>query len=49
MKDDIYAFIFGRKGLMAGVGIHGNKITKTTEPMLNGCILRDEAGFAHAE
>ena len=25
---DIYAFIFGQKGLMAGVGIQGNKITK---------------------
>ncbi len=29
MKDDIYAFIFGQKGLMAGLGIQGNKITKT--------------------
>ena len=28
-KDDIYAFVFGQKGLMAGVGIQGNKITKT--------------------
>src|SRR5262245_10405570 len=28
MKDDIYAFIFGQKGLMAGHGIQGNKITK---------------------
>jgi lipid-binding SYLF domain-containing protein len=28
MKDDIYAFIFGQKGLMAGLGIQGNKITK---------------------
>jgi lipid-binding SYLF domain-containing protein len=27
-KDDIYAFIFGQKGLMAGLGIQGNKITK---------------------
>jgi lipid-binding SYLF domain-containing protein len=27
-KDDIYAFIFGQKGLMAGIGIQGNKITK---------------------
>jgi len=25
--EDIYAFIFGQKGLMAGVGIQGNKIT----------------------
>ena len=28
-KDDIYAFVFGQKGLMAGVGLQGNKITKT--------------------
>jgi len=28
MKDDIYAFIFDQKGLMAGLGIQGNKITK---------------------
>ena len=28
MKDDIYAFIFGQKGLMAGLGIQGNKIAK---------------------
>jgi lipid-binding SYLF domain-containing protein len=27
-KDDIYTFIFGQKGLMAGVGIQGNKITR---------------------
>lgn len=27
-KDDIYAFIFGQKGLMAGLGIQGSKITK---------------------
>jgi lipid-binding SYLF domain-containing protein len=27
-KDDIYAFIFGQSGLMAGLGIQGNKITK---------------------
>ena len=25
---DIYAFIFNQKGLMAGIGIQGNKITK---------------------
>jgi lipid-binding SYLF domain-containing protein len=29
MKDDIYAFIFSQKGLMAGLGLQGNKITKT--------------------
>jgi len=28
MKSDIYAFIFGQRGLMAGIGIQGNKITK---------------------
>jgi len=28
-NDDIYAFIFGQKGLMAGLGIQGNKVTKT--------------------
>lgn len=28
MKEDIYAFVFGQKGLMAGVGLQGNKITK---------------------
>jgi lipid-binding SYLF domain-containing protein len=27
-KDDIYAFIFGQKGLMAGLGLQGTKITK---------------------
>jgi lipid-binding SYLF domain-containing protein len=29
MKDDIYAFVFGQKGLMAGVGLQGNKISKS--------------------
>jgi len=28
MKEDVYAFIFGQKGLMAGVGLQGNKITR---------------------
>ena len=28
MKDDIYAFIFGQKGLMAGLGLQGNKIAR---------------------
>jgi len=28
MKDDIYAFIFSQKGLMAGLGIQGNKISQ---------------------
>ena len=27
-KDDVYAFIFNQSGLMAGLGIQGNKITK---------------------
>ena len=30
LKDDIYAFVFGQKGLMAGLGIQGNKISKIT-------------------
>ena len=29
-KDDVYAMIFGQKGLMAGLGIQGNKITQIT-------------------
>lgn len=28
LKDDIYAFLFGQKGLMAGLGVQGNKITR---------------------
>jgi lipid-binding SYLF domain-containing protein len=28
MKEDVYAFIFGQKGLMAGLGLQGNKISK---------------------
>ena len=28
MQDDIYPYIFGRKGLMAGLGLQGNKIDK---------------------
>ena len=31
MQNDIYAFVFGQKGLMAGIGIQGNKITKITK------------------
>ena len=30
LKDDIYAFVFGQKGLMASIGLQGNKITKIT-------------------
>ena len=29
-KDDIYAFIFGQKGLMAGIGLQGSKISRIT-------------------
>ena len=29
LKADIYAVVFDQKGMMAGVGIQGNKITKT--------------------
>jgi lipid-binding SYLF domain-containing protein len=28
MKDDIYAFVFSQKGLMAGLGLQGNKISR---------------------
>ena len=27
-KEDIYAFSFGQKGLMAGMGLQGSKITQ---------------------
>jgi len=27
-KSDIYAFFFDQKGLMAGIGLQGTKITK---------------------
>jgi lipid-binding SYLF domain-containing protein len=27
-KDDVYAFVFSQKGLMAGIGLQGTKITK---------------------
>jgi lipid-binding SYLF domain-containing protein len=29
-KDDVYAFFFSQKGLMAGLGLQGSKITKIT-------------------
>ena len=29
-KEDIYAFFFGQKGLMAGLGLQGSKITRIT-------------------
>src|SRR5262245_32022971 len=28
LKDDVYAFVFGQKGRMAGLGLQGNKISK---------------------
>ena len=28
VQSDVYAFVFGQKGLMAGVGLQGSKITK---------------------
>ena len=28
LRDDIYAFIFSQTGLMAGLGLQGNKVTK---------------------
>ena len=31
LTQDVYAFIFNQKGLMAGLGIQGSKITKISE------------------
>lgn len=28
LTSDVYAFVFGQKGLMAGIGIQGSKVTK---------------------
>ena len=28
LRDDVYAFVFGQKGLMAGIGLQGSKITR---------------------
>jgi len=28
LKSDVYAFVFDQKGLMAGIGLQGSKITK---------------------
>jgi lipid-binding SYLF domain-containing protein len=30
LQSGVYAFIFSQKGLMAGVGLQGSKITKIT-------------------
>ena len=31
LTKDVYAFIFNQKGLMAGAGIQGSKITKVSQ------------------
>lgn len=31
LKDDVYAFIFDQKGLMAGLGIQGSKVTRISK------------------
>jgi len=28
IQSDVYAFVFGQQGLMAGLGIQGSKITR---------------------
>jgi lipid-binding SYLF domain-containing protein len=28
LKSDVYAFIFGQQGLMAGIGVQGQKISR---------------------
>jgi lipid-binding SYLF domain-containing protein len=33
LKEDVYAFVFGQKGLMAGVGLQGSKITRIQPEM----------------
>ena len=30
-RDDVYAFVFDQKGLMAGAGLQGSKITRITK------------------
>ena len=45
MKDDVYAFVFGQKGLMAGLGIQGNKSRRSrrSRPQprdLEGCTMK---------
>jgi lipid-binding SYLF domain-containing protein len=31
LTSDVYAFIFSQKGLMAGIGIQGSKITRVNK------------------
>jgi len=30
MRADVYAFVFDQRGLMAGIGLEGSKVTKIT-------------------
>jgi len=32
LRKDIYAFFFSQRGLMAGLGLQGSKITRITPP-----------------
>jgi lipid-binding SYLF domain-containing protein len=32
LQKDVYAFFFNQKGLMAGLGLQGSKITRITPP-----------------
>jgi lipid-binding SYLF domain-containing protein len=31
LKSDVYAFLFGQQGLMAGIGLQGQRIVKFDE------------------
>ena len=42
LKDDIYAFVFGQKGLMAGLGLQGNKIAKISSEVAKGGAVFDK-------
>jgi len=42
LTKDVYAFIFNQKGLMAGVGIQGSKITKVRHPPLSTIYRRND-------
>jgi len=46
LRDDVYAFIFNQKGLMAGLGIQGSKITKTSPYAPTGRLLAQLRGKA---
>ena len=32
LKSDVYAFLFGQQGLMAGIGLQGQRIVRFDEP-----------------